>query len=78
MPGVTIGEGAVVGAGAVVTKNVPALAIVGGNPAKVIGQRNSQIFEKLKSEDKLYLKLRKQGFIKYNEILYANRKNDKV
>ncbi|HEY5227357.1 MAG TPA: acyltransferase [Opitutaceae bacterium] len=32
--GVTIGEGAVVGAGSVVTRNVPAGAIVAGNPAK--------------------------------------------
>ncbi|WP_418953227.1 acyltransferase [Thomasclavelia ramosa] len=36
MPGVTIGEGAIVAGGAVVTKDVPAYSIVGGNPAKVI------------------------------------------
>lgn len=30
LPGVTIGQGAIVGAGAVVTKNVPPYAIVGG------------------------------------------------
>lgn len=36
MPGVTIGDHAVVAGGAVVTKDVPANAIVGGNPAKVI------------------------------------------
>jgi acetyltransferase-like isoleucine patch superfamily enzyme len=35
-PGVTIGEYAVVAAGAVVTKDVPDYAIVGGVPAKVI------------------------------------------
>jgi galactoside O-acetyltransferase len=36
MKGVTIGEGAVVGAGSVVTKDVPDYAVVGGNPAQVI------------------------------------------
>lgn len=39
MPGVHIGNGAVVAAGSVVTKDVPAYAIVGGNPAKVIRYR---------------------------------------
>ncbi|WP_302048294.1 acyltransferase [Megamonas funiformis] len=36
LKGVTIGEGAIVGAGAVVTKDVPAYAVVAGNPAKVV------------------------------------------
>ncbi|AOM83957.1 sugar O-acetyltransferase [Salisediminibacterium beveridgei] len=36
MPGVTINDNAVVAAGAVVTKDVPANALVGGNPAKVL------------------------------------------
>ncbi len=39
LPGVTIKKGAVVGAGAVVTKNVEEGAIVGGVPAKQIGER---------------------------------------
>ena len=36
MKGVTIGEGAVIAAGSVVTKDVPDYAVVGGNPAKII------------------------------------------
>lgn len=38
LPDVTIGENAFVGAGSVVTKDVPARAIVVGNPARVVGQ----------------------------------------
>jgi acetyltransferase-like isoleucine patch superfamily enzyme len=38
LPGVVIGENALVGAGAVVTKDVPAGAVVAGNPAKIIKQ----------------------------------------
>ena len=41
LPGITIGEGAVVGAGAVVTKNIEPWTIVGGNPAKKIRRRDS-------------------------------------
>lgn len=36
LPGVTVGESAMVGAGAVVTKDVPDYAVVVGNPAKII------------------------------------------
>lgn len=40
LPGVTIGEGAVIAAGSVVTKNVDPFAIVGGVPAKLIKMRD--------------------------------------
>ena len=36
LPGITIGDGAIIAANAVVTKDVPAYSVVGGNPAKII------------------------------------------
>lgn len=39
MPGVTVGDGAIIATNATVTKDVPAYAVVGGNPAKVIKMR---------------------------------------
>lgn len=43
LPNVTIGEGVVVAAGAVVTKDVESYTIVGGIPAKKIGERNRSL-----------------------------------
>lgn len=39
LPGVKIGQGAVVAAGSIVTKNVEDMTVVGGNPAKVINMK---------------------------------------
>ena len=48
LPGIKIGEGAVVGAGAVVTKDVAAFSIVAGNPARKIGERSRDLSYHLK------------------------------
>jgi acetyltransferase-like isoleucine patch superfamily enzyme len=52
MPGVTIGEGAIIGAGSVVVKDIPPLGIVGGNPAILIKSRNKEKFEAVKKRMK--------------------------
>ena len=67
MQGVTLGEGAVVATGAVVTKDVPPYAVVGGVPAKIIKYRFPEVdIEKLLAlklydlDEKLFLKMREQ------------------
>lgn len=45
LPGVKIGRGAVVASGAIVTKDVPNYAVVGGGPAKIIGERQCKEYD---------------------------------
>jgi len=40
LKGVTIGDGAVIGANSLVNKNVSSMVVVGGSPAKIIKERN--------------------------------------
>jgi maltose O-acetyltransferase len=47
IPGVTVGDGAIIGMGSTVTKDVPPLAIVGGNPAKVLKFRDKEHYDNL-------------------------------
>lgn len=63
LPGVTIEEGAIIGASSVVTKNIPKGAIVGGNPAKILKYRDLEKYDKLKAENKIYLKAKQENKI---------------
>nr|WP_082113681.1 acyltransferase [Chromobacterium vaccinii] len=54
LPGVKIGEGAIVAANSVVTKDVPDLAVVAGNPARIISRRDADHFYQLKDDSKYY------------------------
>lgn len=80
MDGVTIGNGAIIAAGAIVTKNVPEYAIVGGVPAKLIRYRFSdEQIEKLRSikwwdRDPLWIKEHADLFSDINEFLLTEDK----
>ena len=71
MQGVTLGEGAVVATGAVVTKDVPPYAVVGGVPAKVIKYRFSEDDIKKLLALKLY-DLDEKQFLKMREQLQTD------
>ena len=71
LSGVTINQGAILAAGSVVSNDVPAYAIVGGNPAKVIKYRHSaDIIEKLVQVD--YSKITNKRILNNIEIWYEN------
>ena len=52
MPGVTIGDGAIIQNGSTVVSDIPACAIAGGHPAKVFSYRDKNLFYKLMNEGK--------------------------
>jgi maltose O-acetyltransferase len=55
LPGVTVGEGAIIAAGSVVVKDVPKCAIIGGNPAKIIKYRDIEKYDEMKEQGLFYL-----------------------
>lgn len=67
MAGVKIGEGAVVAACSCVTKDVPPMALVGGNPSRIIKYRDKEKYDRLKEQGKIYLKMKQEGKINGDE-----------
>ncbi len=67
MPGVCIGEGAIIAACSCVTKDVPAFALVAGVPAKIKKYRDIEKYKSLEKEDKIFLKYKHDGKISSNE-----------
>lgn len=73
--GIKIGKGAIVAAGAVVTKDVDEYSIVGGNPARVIKYRfNEELRNKLREID--LVKLFDEFDIKKRDCIYADLDSD--
>lgn len=54
LPGVTIGEGAIIQAGSVVVSDIEKCAIAGGHPAKIFKYRDIEHYNKLKNEHKFH------------------------
>lgn len=72
MPGIKIGEGAVVAAGSIVTKDVAPYTIVGGNPAKLINKRfDDEVINKI-----LSLKIYDLSEEKIDQIIHHLCSND--
>ncbi|MGH0683684.1 CatB-related O-acetyltransferase [Bacillus mycoides] len=77
LSGITIGKGAIVAAGSVVTKNVKPYSIVGGNPAQLIKYRFSE--EVVKQLLRLDLsKMDKQFILENEELLYKKINEDNL
>ena len=68
MPGVELADGCIVAAGAVVTRSFHKGSIVGGNPAKIIKQRDVKAFDKLAAEEKYYRRRKRERTLRKNEF----------
>ena len=80
MPGVTIGEGALVAAGSVVTKSVPPHVVVGGNPARYI-MTTQEFYERNQPYNvgrRLSDKEKKEYLLNMNDSRFIKKKELKI
>lgn len=76
LPGVSIGDGAVIGAAAVISRDVPAGAVVVGNPGKIVRFRNQELFNQLKSQKNSFV-YQKFGHAKIQRKKSTGRRDEK-
>lgn len=69
LPGVEIGEGAIVGMGSVVTKNVEPLAIVQGNPATVVGRRSREHYDRCREAGLVHPHRVSEVYAEFDEVI---------
>ncbi len=67
LPGIRIGEGAIIGACSVITRDIPKFAIVAGNPAKIIKFRDIERYHENVKSGRVYLDLKSKGLTETNE-----------
>lgn len=77
LSGITIGKGAIIGAGSVVTKNVPPYAIVAGTPARILRYRFSDLIQKEVAKVD-YARLTKENIEINKELLYTRLTEDNI
>jgi acetyltransferase-like isoleucine patch superfamily enzyme len=75
-PGVRIGEGAVVAMGSVLFHDVPPLAVVSGNPAKVLMYRSKEDFERLKQAGSMIDPFKEMRLLKVPPATKRKYKNE--
>ena len=73
LPGVKIEEGAIIGAGSVITKSIPKCAIVAGNPARIVGWRDKELYEDCKIHNRYSTNKKIPACITNEELIIVNK-----